>query len=97
MLSAFVVVAATLAYVVRRPPWQKVALIVSSIPVAIACNLLRLVATALLFLMVSGEIAKTFFHDFAGWTMMPLAIAMLAVELWIMSKLVVSEPKAETR
>jgi exosortase/archaeosortase family protein len=65
--------------------------------VAIACNLLRLVVTALLFMTVSGEIAKTFFHDFAGWTMMPLAIAMLAGELWIMSKLVIKEPKEETR
>ena len=93
MLTAFVIVAATFAYVVGRPRWQKVALIISSVPVAIACNLIRLVATALLFLLVSGEIAKTFFHDFAGWTMMPLAIAMLAGELWIMSKLVVTEPK----
>ena len=91
MLAAFVVVAATFAYVVHRPKWQKVVLVLSSVPVAIACNLIRLVATALLFLSVSGEVAKSFFHDFAGWTMMPLAIGMLAVELWIMSKLVVPD------
>ncbi len=96
MLTAFIIVAAAFAYIVGRPRWQKVALIISSIPVAIACNLIRLVVTALLFMIVSGEIAKTFFHDFAGWTMMPLAIAMLAGELWIMSKLVVTEPKGKT-
>lgn len=93
MLTAFIVVAATFAYVIGRPRWQKVVLLLSSIPVAIACNLLRLVTTALLYMKVNGEIAKAFFHDFAGWTMMPLAIAMLAGELWIMSKLVIADPK----
>ncbi len=92
MLTAFVVVAFTLAYVVRRPPWQKVALVLSSVPVAIICNTARLVVTALLFLVGSSELANRFFHDFAGFTMMPLAVLMLILELWIMSKLVIEEP-----
>ena len=66
MLTAFVVVAAALAYVVNRPRWQKAALVVSSVPVAILCNLARLVATAILFMLVSSEFGERFFHDFAG-------------------------------
>lgn len=88
MLTAFVVVAFVFAYTVRRPKWQKVTLVGSSVLIAVACNLVRLVATAFLFLEVNGDFAKRFFHDFAGWTMMPLAIGMLAAELWIMSRLV---------
>ena len=91
MLTAFVVVAVTLAYVVKRPPWQKAVLVLSSVPVALLCNLARLVVTAVLFMVASSELAERFFHDFAGLTMMPLAVLMLMGELWLMAKLVLEE------
>lgn len=91
MLTAFVVVSATLAYVVRRPPWQKVVLVLSSVPIAIFCNLIRLVTTAMLFLVASGELAVRFFHDFAGFFMMPMAVMVLVGEMWVMSQLVVED------
>jgi exosortase len=94
MLTAFVVVAATLAYVVNRPRWQKATLVLSSVPIAILCNLARLVATAVLYMVASSEIAESFFHDFAGLTMMPLAVLVLVGELWIMARLVLDEPSA---
>jgi exosortase len=94
MLTAFIVVAATLAYLVKRPRWQKAVLVVSSVPVAILCNLARLCITAELFAMGFGKMAETFFHDFAGLAMMPLAVLILAGELALMKKLVVPDPLA---
>lgn len=85
MLTAFVIVAGFVAYMVKRPPWQKAALVISSIPVAVLCNVLRLVATAILFLHASTETAEKFFHDFAGLVMMPAAVMLMFAELWIMS------------
>ncbi|HVP11406.1 MAG TPA: exosortase/archaeosortase family protein, partial [Phycisphaerae bacterium] len=41
MLTAFVFVAAVLAFVVRRPAWHKVVLLAFSIPVAVLSNSLR--------------------------------------------------------
>ncbi len=81
MLTAFTVVAATLAFMVRRPAWQKAVIVLSSIPVAILANTLRLVATVLLHEWIGGEVANRFFHDFAGLTMMPLAVVILVIEL----------------
>jgi len=92
MLTAFVVVAAVLAYIVKRPRWQKFLLVASSIPIAIACNLMRLLVTAILYLLTTSELAERFFHDFAGVTMMPMAILLLLGELWIMARLVVTDP-----
>lgn len=92
MLTAFVVVASTLAFIVKRPKWQKVVLVCSSIPIAISCNLVRLVATAVLYLKTSSETAERFFHDFAGLTMMPLAVLILLGELWIMARLEIDDP-----
>ncbi len=96
MLTAFVVVGSVLAYLVNRPFWQKVVLTVSTIPVAIVCNLIRLVVTAMLFLSTDSATAERFFHDFAGWTMMPMAFAFLAAELWLLARLVVTDPDPAT-
>jgi len=97
MLTAFVVVAAVLAYVIGRPRWQKFVLVVSSVPIAVACNVFRLVVTALLFLNLQSDLAERFFHDFAGFTMMPVAVLMLLLEMWVLSKLVVADPAGGVR
>jgi exosortase len=94
MLTAFVVVAYVFACVVNRPSWQKLAVALSSIPIAIFCNLIRLVVTSLLFLGTSNETAESFFHDFAGVTMMPLAFLAMVGELWIMARLVTPDETA---
>jgi len=92
MLMAFVIVAAFVAYMVKRSRIQKAVLLLSSIPVAVACNILRLCATAALFVLVGSEAGQKFFHDFAGLVMMPTAALLLFAELWLMNKLIVPEP-----
>jgi exosortase len=91
MLTAFIVVAGFIAYMVKRPRWQKAGLLVSSIPVAVICNMVRIFLTAMLMLYVSEELAKKFFHDFAGLVMMPAAVMLMFGELWIMDRLVVPD------
>lgn len=91
MLTAFIIVAAFIAYMVKRPPWQKATLFLSSIPVAVICNILRLTVTAFLFMIASSEVAEKFFHDFAGIVMMPAAVLLMFGELWLMDILTVSD------
>jgi len=93
MLTAFIVVAYAFAYLVERPAWQKVTLVLSSIPIAIFCNIIRLDVTAALFLFTNSELAEVFFHDFAGLTMMPLAVILLFSELWILNKLLLPDDR----
>jgi len=95
MLIAFVIVAAFIAYMVNRSRRRKAVLLLSSIPVAVMCNILRLCVTAVLFLLASTEVAEKFFHDFAGLAMMPAAVLLLFSELWLMDKLTLPEPDAE--
>ena len=95
MLTAFIIVAAFVSYMVKRPRWQKTIVLLSSIPVAIICNIIRIVVTAVLMLLVSAEVAHKFFHDFAGVVMMPAAVLLMFGELWLMDKLIVSEPESQ--
>jgi exosortase len=91
MLTAFIVVGATLAFLMRRSLWQKLVVTLSSIPVAIMCNMVRIFLTAWLYTRFDGEVAETFFHDFAGLLMMPLAVGILIGEIWLLGQIFVQE------
>lgn len=91
MLTAFIIVAAFIAYMVKRPRWQKAVLLASSIPVAVVSNMIRIMATGIIMLYVSVEIGEKFFHDFAGLVMMPAAVSLIFGLLWLMDLLTVPE------
>lgn len=95
MLTAFIMVAAFVAYMVKQPRWQKAALLAMSIPVAVICNALRICLTGVFMVYVSKEFAEKFFHDFAGLVMMPIAVLLLFAGLELMDRLVV--PKTVTQ
>jgi exosortase len=91
MLTAFVMVAAFVAYMVNRPRWQKAILLVSSVPIAVICNIVRISATAAIILYAGSAVGEKFFHDFAGLAMMPIAVLLLFGEIWLMDQIVAPE------
>jgi len=91
MLTAFIIVAAFVAYMVNRSRRQKAVLLFSSVPIAVICNIVRIFATAVLMLCISEEAAEKFFHDFAGFVMMLVAVSLIFGELWLMERLIVPE------
>jgi len=91
MLTAFVVIAALVALVVERRWWEKAILMAASVPIAFACNTLRLIITAIAFTQLNTGEWEERFHDFGGLAMMPVALAMVMGLLWLMSKVVQCE------
>jgi exosortase len=89
MLTAFLLVSAVTAFVCRRPAWQNVILVVSSVFIGVLCNTIRLAATAIAFTAGYGERINTLFHDLGGIMMMPLALALLAGLLWVLNRVYV--------
>ncbi|HUW84179.1 MAG TPA: exosortase/archaeosortase family protein [Phycisphaerae bacterium] len=87
MLTAFMVVAAVVALVIRRPAWQKAVVFASSVPVAILANALRLAATSLYVALVDSSASEGMFHDYVGLAMMPASLLLLVLELRLMSRL----------
>ena len=47
-------------------------------------NIVRVTVTGILFQFTSNEMANHFFHDVAGWLMMPAAFGLLALEVWLL-------------
>jgi len=74
--------------IVRRAWWEKAVLLLSVVPIALIANATRVVATGLLYQYVSGEAARKFSHDAAGWVMIVFAAGLFALVLWYLGKLV---------
>jgi exosortase len=95
MITAFFVISALVVLLVRRAWWEKLIVLASSLPIALLCNTLRLTVTAIAFTVVEGEYWERVFHDFGGYAMMPLALAAVVGELWLLRKLTTVPTKQE--
>jgi exosortase len=91
MLVTFVAISAAVAIVIRRPWLDKVVLFLSALPIALVANVLRITLTGALAQTVSQRLADGF-HELAGWFMMPLAIGLLGIEAYLLSRLLVEPP-----
>jgi exosortase len=87
MLVIFFALSTAVALVIRRPIWERLCIVVSAIPIALATNVLRIAATGVIHETVGAEAADAVYHDLAGWLMMPVAIALLGLELQILKRL----------
>ena len=95
MITAFFVTSGLIALIINRPLWQKITIVISTLPIALICNTIRLAITSIAFTLIDGEDWETLFHDFGGFAMMPLAILLVLFELSFMNLLVASDIKKE--
>jgi exosortase len=91
-LFALVVAAACF---VRRPPWEKAVAVASTVPIALFANVVRITLTGVLYQAFGSEAGDAFFHDLAGWVMMPLALTLVWAEFQVLSRLFVEVPEQE--
>jgi exosortase len=89
MITAFFVISGLVALLVNRTWWEKLIILLSSLPIAFLCNTLRLTVTAIAFTVIEGPDWEKIFHDFGGYAMMPLALAFIVMELWLIDKLTI--------
>jgi exosortase len=92
MLMTFFAFSTAACLVVRKPIGDKLIILASAGPIAIVVNVIRIVTTGILHVNTSSEAAFRFFHDMAGWFMMPLALAFLGIELWLLKHLIIELP-----
>ena len=76
-LMSLFTVAVIYGYFLERDNWRRVVLALSSIPIAIAANVARIVGTGLCVQYWDPQKALGFFHDFQGWLMFLVSLACL--------------------
>jgi exosortase len=87
MLVVFFALSTAVGLVIRRPLWERLVVVGSAVPIALFANLVRITATGVLHQTSDRQFAEDFFHDLGGWLMMPLALALLWVELKVLARL----------
>ena len=92
-LSMLMCLSATVAAMTLMVPmaiWKRIVLLASIIPIALVSNILRITATAWCYHLFGSEVGGHFAHDAAGWLMMPMALALVGLELGVLSWLIVT-------
>ena len=95
MLTIFIALSVAIVMLGDREWWENAVIMASSIPIALLVNSVRITVTGLLYQVASSETAEMVFHDLAGWFMMPLAVVLLWIELWVVDHVLVT-PEART-
>jgi exosortase len=88
MLMTFFALSTAMAVVVKRPLADKLVIAASAIPIAVIANVARITATGIVCFEWGQEMGNVL-HDLAGWSMMPLALALLWLELQFCERLLI--------
>jgi exosortase len=91
LLMAFLALGVAMAYLHDRPLWQRWILLLSTVPIAVACNIVRVSATGFLYVFIHPRYTQGIFHDALGLAMLPLAFALNGFLAWFMSSLFVED------
>jgi exosortase D (VPLPA-CTERM-specific) len=77
-----------MAWFYRAALWKRIVIALSSIPLSIATNSLRIALTAVLYQSIGPVAAEGFFHDFEGFVIFIFSFVVLLCEIWVLRKII---------
>ena len=97
MMMLFFALCVGAAFVSRRPLWERLLMVASAAPIAVAANVSRIVITAIVYeiagrwpSVVNIETVGEITHNWAGYMMMPIGLLFLLAEMYLLSKLLIA-------
>ena len=81
-----IILSILLSYYYRAPWWKRALLVVSAIPLSIFTNSLRIASVGILYQFWGPTVAEGFFHDFSGWFIFMVSLAMLLSFMWCLRR-----------
>lgn len=91
LLMAFLALGVAMAYLHYRPMWQRIVLLLSTVPIAILCNIIRVTVTGYIHVLIGPRYTQGLWHDLLGMAMLPLAFAFYGLLATFMASLFVDE------
>ena len=88
MLMTFAAFAVAAVLLLDRSRFEKLLILMGIVPIAVITNVLRVTATGIGHTLAHDKATLDFLHDLFGWLMMPAGLALLGLQLWILSRLV---------
>ncbi len=90
-LMAFIAMGLAVAYLTRRPMWQRIVLAASVVPVAVFCNVLRVIITGSFQMYGHPELSAGTPHTVLGLLMFALGFSIFLGVLWVLEHLFVED------
>jgi exosortase len=91
-LMAFIALGLAMAYFTPRPTWHRIAMAVFVVPVAVFCNILRVIITGSFQMYGHPELASGTPHTILGLLLFAMGFAMYLGVLWVLDHLFSEEP-----
>ena len=95
MLVTFAAFAGGAVLLLDRTKFEKLMILLGVVPIAVIVNVLRVTATGIAYTLTTDKDTQTFLHDVHGWLMMPAGLGLLALQLWVLSRLLVKSDEAD--
>ena len=96
-LTGFIALGVAFAYLCRRPMWERVVLVVSSVPIAIFANAVRVTTIALMAHWGYDSFVDGPPHSTTAMVLFAFAAALMAVEYYVLSHLFIDEAASRRR
>ena len=88
-----IILSLLLAYYYRGKWWQRALLVLSSIPISVVTNGMRIASVGILYQYLGPMVAEGFFHDFSGWFIFMVSLGLLVLELRLLKKVFPESPR----
>ncbi len=85
-LFPLIVLGILLAYFFKAAFWKRAIVVISTIPLSIITNSLRIALTGILYEAWGAKVAEGFFHGFSGWFIFMFSLGVLLLEMWILKR-----------
>ncbi len=83
-LIPLIVLGLLLSYFYKAAFWKRAFVVVSTIPLSIGTNGLRIALTGVVYEQWGPELAEGVFHDFSGWFIFVVSVGALLLEMWVL-------------
>ena len=91
MMVTFAAFSVGAVLLMQRSRFEKLMVILGIVPIAVLTNVLRITVTGVSVAGVSDKGTQEFLHDLYGYMMMLIGLALLALELWVLKRLVLED------
>jgi exosortase len=92
MMATFAAFSVGAVLLMDRSRFEKLMILLGIVPIAVLTNVLRITMTGVSFSFIVDDGVRRFLHDAYGYAMILTGLALLAVEVWMLKRLVVDEP-----
>jgi exosortase len=84
-LTSLLALGTIFAYFTLDRVWERIVLVLLTVPIAVLANSFRVTGTAVLSHYYGSKVADGFFHSFSGWIIFVVAFMLLFLCGWVLS------------